>query len=854
VAPEGTPDAMRRLESGVIGRAWGEITRHARVLGWMAFGAYVVTPTALALRLDGLPLNTKPELLALLAASLLGWARLAGWLMRSTGTPARASSSARVPAVVAWPLVAATAVFLFLVPVKLAYPPSDGLALCLRSPEIPEPGCVWSPEGPAPGPGRDVTRYEPLGYFDRVRGRAWRLGYLNTRHFAGFDEPQDTPEGRRQRLRVLDANPFDASLRLSPRLAALLASRFGDETGTVTFAGSVRGALALTAGSAPEEVAAPAGLHALRSFRARVPRDRLESLVWHYRNYDCPEQECHRTMAFRTVPVHDAVLELRVEAPAGSRGFVLGYGHLRVAMGDPWTRTLRWLEGLGVALLGWAVGAVPAAQALGRVVRPVVRPTPFALVTLGAAVAGAMALTGGLGVLFETGASFWLTLPATTFLLLAASSAAWRSELMQRLRGVENRYLLFAWMLPLMGFVLAAAVYKAPGSDEVTPLWAGDDAVNYAWLARDLLREPGLLTDPPSVVVKPAFLYLRALLYGLIGEGEQYVSTVVRAGFLAVYALAGFVVFAVLLETIARARSPVARWAPFVLHAGILVWLTSAFLGYGAMWSSLLFSEGPAWLLFTLSAVGVAHAVVGDRVDTRSVALVGVPFAASCLFRTHLVLFAPLVAGGFLLPEAGGHSRWRALCWGLGFPLAVAGVLIVGHALPSLPTLAQFTSGVARNTSVKPGHSVLHIFGGDVSRLFPSPREWTVAGVFAGLLAWSVIREWVAGDREARACAMRLLAFGGLCVLGGFVLQIPLLPTGYYPRTIMPTYFFLIVFMAVWADRLSRERGGVSPRYPLGTGNDGGAGGTGRGSGTEKDRESSDRRRPERRGGRAVPM
>src|SRR4029450_14017998 len=103
---------------------------------------------------------------------------------------------------------------------------------------------------------------------------------------------------------------------------------------------------------------------------------------------------------------------------------------------------LRWLEGLGVALLGWAVGAVPAAHALGRVVRPVVRPTPFALVTLGAAVAGALALTGGLGVLCETGASFWLTLPATTFLLLAASSAAWRSELMQRLRGVENRYLL----------------------------------------------------------------------------------------------------------------------------------------------------------------------------------------------------------------------------------------------------------------------------------------------------------------------------------------------------------------------------------------------------------------------------
>ena len=317
---------------------------------------------------------------------------------------------------------------------------------------------------------------------------------------------------------------------------------------------------------------------------------------------------------------------------------------------------------------------------------------------------------------------------------------------MRRLREVESRYLLFAWMLPLVGYVLAAAVYKAPGSDEVTPLWAGDDALNYAWLARDLVRQPGLLADPPSVVVKPAFLYLRALLYGLIGEGEQYVSMVVRAGFLAVYALAGFVVFAALLETIARARSPVARWTPFVLHAAILVWLTSAFLQYGAQWSALLFSEGPAWLLFTLAAVQLTHAVVGDRVDTRSVALVGVPFAASCLFRTHLVLFTPLVAGGFLLPRAGGHGRWRALLWGLGLPLAVAYALIVVHALPSLPTMARFTSGVAHNTSVKPGHSLLHIFGGDVLRLFPSPREWMVAGVFASLFAWSVIREWVAGD------------------------------------------------------------------------------------------------------------
>src|SRR5262245_22066532 len=101
-APEGPPDAIPKIESGLIGRAWGGLTRRALALGWTVFGAYVVTPTALALRLDGLPLNTKPELLALLAAGLLGWARLAGWLMRSTGTPARASAPAPIPAVVAW--------------------------------------------------------------------------------------------------------------------------------------------------------------------------------------------------------------------------------------------------------------------------------------------------------------------------------------------------------------------------------------------------------------------------------------------------------------------------------------------------------------------------------------------------------------------------------------------------------------------------------------------------------------------------------------------------------------------------------------------------------------------------------
>jgi hypothetical protein len=787
-------------------------------LAWLAFATYLFTPTSLPLVLDGIPINARPEFLGLVVLGMAAWVAATAWLLGLSAAPAPPPPpGARWRRLVCLtPLLGATVVLFGLSGVKLAFPRSDAIPLCLRSPEIGAPGCLWSPEGR--GTPR-VTRYENRLSFDEAAGRSWRLGYLNSSpEFNLYGHPDETPIGRRQRFRSQRANPFEAFAELSPQLAGLLSRRFADDQGVVTFSGRLRGVLEVTSADGARRFAsAPGQLGELRAFRVAVPRGAIEGLGWVYRNYDCPDgplEACTATMTFRTVPHSRAILEVQVVQPGTLNTVALGYGPAAWASRQVPAVLARWLEAVALACFAWGAVGGPIARAVARTISPVARGLGVleGILVPGAAL-GLSTLAYGRAVatlvsaqryatLFDSAVSFWLTLPGTAALLLAATRTRWRARLRPVAAGPSSRAGLLLWLLPFCAYALLQAARLAPRTDEATLWWPGDDNLTWASRGKDVLRE-GTLAWAFASIAKLAFPYLRAAGYVVLGEGERFTSIAIGIAFLLVYAIAAHCVFQTCLAAIERGGAAL-RAGTVVLYGMITLWLANALLAYGATWAVNLFTEGPAWIAFTLS-VALLLKATGGHLDGRAVAAVGGTFAAAILFRSTLVVFIPLFVVVLLTSESAGPRALGTVVRGILVPVTAAAALMAAHAT-IVGAWSHVVWYLSTNTNLRPGMSLASAFGAPPQQLVPTREAGVQLTLFATLFLLTLGRERRRGGRWTVGPVLRLVAFGFAVFLFGFLLQMPMLPAPYYPRTIMPTYFFLIVFLAMWADRWSRRR------------------------------------------------
>jgi hypothetical protein len=255
-----------------------------------------------------------------------------------------------------------------------------------------------------------------------------------------------------------------------------------------------------------------------------------------------------------------------------------------------------------------------------------------------------------------------------------------------------------------------------------------------------------------------------------------------------------------------------------LLYPTLLYWLAHALLAYGAEHSSHLFTEGPAWVPFTLSAALLLRAAVG-RLDGRLVGAVGVIFAASILGRSTLVVLAPMFLVA-LLAFAPGSPRARGVIFrGIGLPLAAGLGVVFAHAT-IVGAWRHVGWYLGANTNIRPAMSLASAFDEPLHRLVPSraaAAQLAVVGALYLIVLWK--ERWVAGRWTARP-VLWVLGFGGVLVLCGFLVQVPMLPAPYYPRTIMPTYFFLLAFLPAWLDRWSRLASGTGGPSSVASGGD----------------------------------
>lgn len=153
-------------------------------------------------------------------------------------------------------------------------------------------------------------------------------------------------------------------------------------------------------------------------------------------------------------------------------------------------------------------------------------------------------------------------------------------------------------------FYLSLVALKLPHHDGFALMNDGDDWLSYASAGYVFLESPSWFTDPFYVFTKPLFVYFRAFLYQILGEGTSYVEILMRY-LLALTPLLFLPAISKLLS-----QTPKRRWFFFVPVIGYtFFWCLKNLASYILIfWVSM--GEIPQWLFGLLACASLFYASV----------------------------------------------------------------------------------------------------------------------------------------------------------------------------------------------------------------------------------------------------
>ena len=308
---------------------------------------------------------------------------------------------------------------------------------------------------------------------------------------------------------------------------------------------------------------------------------------------------------------------------------------------------------------------------------------------------------------------------------------------------------------------------------------------------------------------KPLFIYYRAVLYALFGDGELYALALSQQLLRWVVAISGVCLLASLGPTgwVSRAfRLRAGLTLLALLSTATWIWLSFSLVTYASGAFSSWFSEGPA-ATATLLSFGLLIGAVAEKDLSLSLAA-GATFGLGVLCRTSNL---PLALVGLVLVCFGATDirRWIRASVAYGGPIAIALLAIWLHAGAPFGLPVGVREYVAANTGVPHNPPGLSYFHG----LVPGRRELgIILAVFCALATALAIR-------CTFACKLRLIGLGAAVVLGAFIPLIPQLAAPYWPRALMTSYYVMslmptMVLIYHWRASLP---GGAEVNGPSGT-------------------------------------
>ena len=574
---------------------------------WIALVAYLLIPTSFPVLLNGIPLAEKWEFLVFTYLCMLP---LMGHF---NGTYKRVRLLKRM----------AGSLLVILVIVKFFFPISNSLTSCFHVPRIGDGSCAWFPQTLlTPG---TISRYENSLSFGG--GREWQIAAFNDVHaYNVYGYPEGTPEFRIQQLRQAQTLPFSVSFRLGQPVRDLLASQYARE-GWVTFEVKYQGQVGPFPFSQTVVIE-----------EWRVPTEQLADLLIPYRNFRCHNEttsieDCEKDFSVSVVPERSPVLEIRAERSSDGKKVVVGFGPLlKNSQSRPWVLICLILERLIAVSFALLILLALPKIALPRRIAPGVLPLVavtgflFGWLIFGKVIHHQIMANGmALRPLFSAGS-------AVIFVCIALGVLKRKITTDTRLSN-----LLSALIAMFVGWQLWE---KVPLFNTAILLNPGDDPMLYASDALGLLQwgEMRSAHAPFHFSSKPLFLYMRALYFAIFGSAEHYYSILITTALTVVWLL-------VLKNTFVRSASGSAQKGVGVLRAACLcvafASISRLLIDYGAAFSGMAFSEGPAWALAGFAFLGFMILDTSGN-PVKTLWSIGFCFALCVGFRTQYAMYVPV--------------------------------------------------------------------------------------------------------------------------------------------------------------------------------------------------------------------
>jgi hypothetical protein len=785
-------------------------------------GLNLLWPTSAALRANGAPLNHWIEFT--FASMFLGWLGLA----LSFAMVRRINPSVVPPrrfAIVDRRLAALALVpGVLLLIVRILAPVQDGISACYTTPEPPDVSCLFLADGWAPtiaGAVPPLSRIEEQVQFDPEQGHPWRLGAFNDLRFNIYgSKPGDEIGARRESFRQNAAHPFEVSFKLDATTAARLAELF--PSGAQLHI-DYRGEATVIAGESRRNLRFSGGG---RERMIELSAVELRSLSLRYANYFCPDANCRGQLTMDPLPFARAAFSVSLSPPGAPSATAVPLGNELLAQRSAsrltsphWARGIETVFALVVLTrLGIWMGRIALA---GRPSPPLILTgvVPAIVITLGSTI-------GDRSLVLEGPPLVLMTLPVVLGVAGVVVALALRRLIPMVALAPAMLVLASAALLMRLPMVLATATSMAPPAriklsgemSLVTDQWAllrrddlallkvSGDPLTYASWAKDLLASPRHFIDPTVVLSKPFFMYLRAVRYALLGDGEVYAFAQSRSAIWWVVAV-GAVFSLSALGTMCEASADRDMRRRVGIGALALLGAVSWILLSHSVMTDLDFflqlPEGPAATPALLS-FGLLLAARG-RSNPFYVAA-GAAFAISLLYRTaNLPLSLLGVATVWLPTGARVSSQIRSTAAYLG-PIGLAVAAIWVHAGAPLGIPPDVAAYVSSNTGVPQAPPGSYLLG-----LVPNTSTLLIT---ASALCTVLIALALPGTKSAR---VRI----GVLGLAVILVLVPLLPQRaayYYPRSLLTAYY-AIAYVPIVLLTYQRRSWAVHERRADETGN-----------------------------------
>ncbi|MBF0207632.1 MAG: hypothetical protein HQK53_12155 [Oligoflexia bacterium] len=362
-----------------------------------------------------------------------------------------------------------------------------------------------------------------------------------------------------------------------------------------------------------------------------------------------------------------------------------------------------------------------------------------------------------------------------------------------------NIYLLL-FSIPLC-YLLFNIYSVMPIKDQVSLLVSGDDNMTYLTQARQILFEDKYFEVVLSEFYKPVFVFLRPLAEIIFGDGNRYFS---------LFSMLMMSTLNILLVTLIpflvdykrRISNRILDHSLNGILFFALLFASDNFMyylsGYSAVWTSMLFSEGPAWF-FGILAITTTLPLTTKHVNTKyALFVIGILCVLFILsrfnFASHYLIF-PFIF--YWVLEKNDFKNGIINFFIIPAIFAIGGVLFLGTHLQIMSDLWSRTYTMFTNDFSVPLIS-LFTFKTNAPLIADERQRGIIIFVFLLAVAYLFLIVKKEDFKEKKRFVLWVIA----CFIGSVWLQVLFLNHAYFHRCISMSYKYLIVFIVIIAIRV----------------------------------------------------